>query len=374
MSKSDSGVATEPEQSGAKTDWEGALERALDGERLTLEDGVALQDAPLARLGEVADELRRRRAGETVTFIKDRNINYTNVCDTYCSFCAFYRKPGNDEGYVLSRDEIYEKIQETVDAGGIQILMQGGVNPELDLEWFEDLFRDIKERFDIHMHALSPEEINDLARKEEMSYREVLERLEDAGLDSVPGGGGEILVDRVRDTISPLKVSAREWLSVMRAAHDVGLSTTATMMYGTVETWEERMEHLMRLRELQDETGGFMAFICWDFQPGDTPLADRIGEKGPSATDYLRTLAASRIMLDNFENFQSSWVTQGGKVGQMALGFGANDMGSTMMEENVVDEAGADFRMTEDEIVRVIEDAGRPAAMRDQKYNVVKEY
>ncbi|MDY7082267.1 MAG: radical SAM protein, partial [Halobacteria archaeon] len=194
MSKSKSSASS----SNAQRDWETALERALDGERLTLEDGVALQDAPLNRLGEVADELRRRRAGDTVTFIKDRNVNYTNVCDTYCSFCAFYRKPGHEEGYVLSRDELFEKIQETVDAGGIQILMQGGVHPDLDLEWFEDMLRDIKDNFDIHMHAFSPEEINDLARKEDMSYREVLERLREAGLDSIPGGGGEILVDRVR--------------------------------------------------------------------------------------------------------------------------------------------------------------------------------
>ena len=355
-------------------DHEDVLDKALRGERLTRDDGVALQNAPLTRLGEVADELRRRRAGDTVTFIKDRNVNYTNVCDTYCSFCAFYRKPGHDEGYVLSREELYEKIQETVDAGGVQILMQGGVHPDLDLEWFEDMLRDIKDRFDIHMHAFSPEEINDLARKEDMSYREVLRRLRDAGLDSIPGGGGEILADRVRDEISPYKVTKSEWLGVMRAAHDLGISTTATMMYGTVETWDERIDHLLRLRDLQDETGGFMAFICWDFQPGDTPLARKTGPKGPSATDYLRTLATARIVLDNFENFQSSWVTQGGKVGQMALAYGANDMGSTMMEENVVAEAGADFRMTEDEIVRVIEDAGRPAALRDQKYNVLQRY
>jgi cyclic dehypoxanthinyl futalosine synthase len=355
-------------------DHEDVLDKALRGERLTRDDGVALQNAPLTRLGEVADELRRRRAGDTVTFIKDRNVNYTNVCDTYCSFCAFYRKPGHDEGYVLSREELYEKIQETVDAGGVQILMQGGVHPDLDLEWFEDMLRDVKDRFDIHMHAFSPEEINDLARKEDMSYREVLRRLRDAGLDSIPGGGGEILADRVRDEISPYKVTKSEWLGVMRAAHDLGISTTATMMYGTVETWDERIDHLLRLRDLQDETGGFMAFICWDFQPGDTPLARKTGPKGPSATDYLRTLATARIVLDNFENFQSSWVTQGGKVGQMALAYGANDMGSTMMEENVVAEAGADFRMTEDEIVRVIEDAGRPAALRDQKYNVLQRY
>lgn len=355
-------------------DWESALQRALEGERLTLEDGVALKNAPLARLGEVADEVRSKRAGDTVTFIKDRNVNYTNVCDTYCSFCAFYRKPGHEEGYVLSREELHKKIQETVDAGGIQILMQGGVHPDLDLEWFEDMLRDIKSNFDIHMHAFSPEEIHDLARKEDMSYRRVLERLRDAGLDSVPGGGGEILVDRVRDVISPLKVSTQEWLGVMRAAHDLGISTTATMMYGTVETWEERIHHLLRLRELQDDTGGFMAFICWDFQPGDTPLASRIGPKGPGATDYLRTLATARLMLDNFRNFQSSWVTQGEKVGQMALAFGANDMGSTMMEENVVAEAGADFRMSEDGIVRVIENAGRPAALRDQEYNLLERY
>jgi cyclic dehypoxanthinyl futalosine synthase len=363
---------TEP--TATTVEYEDALEKALDGERLTYEDGVALKEAPLPRLGEVADELRRRRAGDTVTFIKDRNLNYTNVCDTYCSFCAFYREPGHDEGYVLSRDEIYEKIQETVDAGGVQILMQGGVHPELDLEWFEELLRDVKERFDVHMHAFSPEEINDLARKEDMSYLKVLESLEDAGLDSVPGGGGEILVNRVRDRISPLKVTKREWLSCMRAAHEADLSTTATMMYGTVETWDERVEHLLRIRELQDETNGFMAFICWDFQPENTPLGQATGEKGPSATDYLRTLATARILLDNFENFQSSWVTQGGKVGQMALAYGANDMGSTMMEENVVAEAGADFRMTEEEIVRVIEDTGRPAAMRDQRYNILETY
>ncbi|MCX2818329.1 MAG: cyclic dehypoxanthinyl futalosine synthase [Methanobacteriota archaeon] len=361
-------------RTSAERGYEDVLERALNGERLTREDGVALQNAPLTRLGEVADELRARRAGDTVTFIKDRNVNYTNVCDTYCSFCAFYRKPGHDEGYVLSRDELYEKIQETVDAGGVQILMQGGVHPDLDLEWFEEMLSDVKERFDIHMHAFSPEEINDLARKENLSYREVLRRLRDAGLDSIPGGGGEILADRVRDEISPYKVTKTEWLGVMRAAHDLGLSTTATMMYGTVETWDERIDHLLRLRDLQDETGGFMAFICWDFQPGDTPLARKTGPKGPSATDYLRTLAVARIMLDNFENFQSSWVTQGAKVGQMALAYGANDMGSTMMEENVVAEAGADFRMTEDEIVRAIEDAGRPAALRDQRYDVLQEY
>jgi cyclic dehypoxanthinyl futalosine synthase len=355
-------------------DGEDALRKALNGKRLTREDGVALREVPLTRLGEVADELRERRVGDTVTFIKDRNVNYTNVCDTYCSFCAFYRKPGHEEGYVLSREELYEKIQETVDAGGVQILMQGGVHPDLDLEWFEEMLRDVKERFDIHMHAFSPEEINDLARKENMSYREVLRRLRDAGLDSIPGGGGEILADRVRDEISPYKVTTREWLGVMRAAHDLGISTTATMMYGTVETWDERIDHLLRLRDLQDETGGFMAFICWDFQPGDTPLARKTGPKGPSATDYLRTLATARIMLDNFENFQSSWVTQGAKVGQMALAYGANDMGSTMMEENVVAEAGADFRMTEDEIVRVTEDAGRPAALRDQEYGILHEY
>lgn len=367
MKAEEAGEAAEP-------DWESAVDRAVDGGRLSLEEACALEDAPLTRLGEAADELRRDRAGDTVTFIKDRNVNYTNVCDTYCSFCAFYRKPGHEEGYVLSREELYEKIQETVDAGGVQILMQGGVHPDLDLEWFEEMLRDVKERFDVHMHAFSPEEINDLARKEGMSYREVLRRLEDAGLDSVPGGGGEILVDRVRDTISPLKVSKREWLDVMEAAHDVGLSTTATMMYGTVETWRERMQHLMELRSLQDDTGGFMAFICWDFQPGDTPLADRIEDRGPAAEDYLRTLAASRLVLDNFRNFQSSWVTQGPKVGQMALAFGANDMGSTMMEENVVAEAGADYRMTEDEVVRLIEDAGRPAAMRNQRYDVVERY
>jgi cyclic dehypoxanthinyl futalosine synthase len=304
-----------------------------------------------------------------VTYIIDRNVNYTNVCVAKCTFCAFYRDVGSPEGYVLGFDELFRKIDETIAVGGVQLLMQGGHNPDLPLAWYEDLFRAVKQRYpEFKLHALSPPEVIHLSRLSQLPVPEVIDRLIAAGLDSIPGGGAEILVDRVRRLLHCYgKATADEWLDVMRHAHRAGLRTTATMMYGTVETDEERLEHLLRLRELQDETGGFTAFITWSYQPDHTELA------GSEATgiDYLRTLAIARIVLDNFDNLQASWVTQGGKVGQLSLAYGANDMGSVMIEENVVRAAGASYCMDELEIVRNIEDAGFAARRRNMHYEIL---
>jgi cyclic dehypoxanthinyl futalosine synthase len=286
-----------------------------------------------------------------------------------CNFCAFYRPVGSPEGYVLGFDELFRKIDETVAVGGVQLLLQGGHNPDLPLSWYEDLFRAIKERYPLFkLHALSPPEVIHLSRLSQLSVPAIIDRLIAAGLDSIPGGGAEILVDRVRRWLHcDGKATADEWLDVMRHAHRAGLRTTATMMYGTVETDEERIEHLLRLRALQDETGGFTAFITWSYQPEHTELA------GAEATgvDYLRTLALARIVLDNFDNLQASWVTQGGKVGQLSLAYGANDMGSVMIEENVVRAAGASYCMDEAEIVRNIEDAGFTAKRRNMHYEIL---
>ena len=279
-----------------------------------------------------------------MTFIIDRNVNYTNICHTDCDFCAFYRRPGDRrEGYLLPKPVIFKKIEETLAIGGTALLMQGGHHPDLGIEFYEDLFRSIKERYRIHLHALSPPEIQHIARRSKLTIPETLTRLRDAGLDSVPGGGAEILVDRVRDIIAPKKTKSADWLGVMREAHRLGVSSTATMMYGHVETLEERVEHMRRIRELQDETRGFRAFISWTFQPDGTRLADKVTHF-PTSFDYLLTQAVSRIYLDNVDHIQSSWVTQGMKVGQVALGFGADDMGSVMIEENVVSAAGTTHR------------------------------
>ena len=338
-----------------------------------IDAGEAIQryrTAPTARLGQLADSSRLRKHPEgIVSYIIDRNVNYTNVCVAKCNFCAFYRPVGSAEGYVLGFDELFRKIDETVAVGGVQLLLQGGHNPDLPLTWYEDLFRAIKERYpSFKLHALSPPEVIHLSRLSQLPVPNVLDRLIAAGLDSVPGGGAEILVDRVRMLLHCVgKATADEWLDVMRHAHRAGLRTTATMMYGTVETEEERIEHLLRLRSLQDETGGFTAFITWSYQPEHTELA------GSEATgvDYLRTLALSRIVLDNFDNLQASWVTQGGKVGQLSLAYGANDMGSVMIEENVVRAAGASYCMDEVEIVRNIEDAGFTAKRRNMHYEIL---
>jgi cyclic dehypoxanthinyl futalosine synthase len=346
-------------------------EKVRAGERISGAEALELyRAAPGALLGRLADEIRARKHPDgIVTYIIDRNVNYTNVCVAKCNFCAFYRPVGSSEGYVLGFDELFKKIDETIAVGGVQLLLQGGHNPDLPLTWYEDLFRAIKDRYpSFKLHALSPPEVIHLSRLSQLPVRDVLNRLIAAGLDSVPGGGAEILVDRVRKLLHCYtKASADEWLDVMRHAHRAGLRTTATMMYGTVETDEERLEHLLRLRALQDETGGFTAFITWSYQPDHTELA------GAEATgvEYLRTLAIARIVLDNFDNLQASWVTQGGKVGQLSLAYGANDMGSVMIEENVVRAAGASYCMDEVEIVRNIENAGYVARRRNMHYDLL---
>jgi cyclic dehypoxanthinyl futalosine synthase len=341
------------------------------GERVGADAALELyRHAPTALLGRLADEIRaRKHPARFVTYIIDRNVNYTNVCVAKCNFCAFYRPVGSADGYVLGFDEIFRKIDETIAVGGVQLLMQGGHNPDLPLSWYEDLFRAIKARYPaFKLHALSPPEVIHISRLSQLPVPAVIDRLIAAGLDSVPGGGAEILVDRVRRLLHCYgKATSDEWLDVMRHAHRAGLRTTATMMYGTVETDEERLEHLLRLRALQDETAGFTAFITWSYQPDHT---ERGGAEA-TAIDYLRTLAIARIVLDNFDNLQASWVTQGGKVGQLSLAFGANDMGSVMIEENVVRAAGASYCMDEVEIVRNVEDAGFTAKRRNMHYEIL---
>jgi cyclic dehypoxanthinyl futalosine synthase len=350
------------------------LERVLAGERLGDEDAlVLLRSRDLVGVGRAADELRNRKVDpRRVTFIIDRNVNYTNICHTDCDFCAFYRRPGDRrEGYLLPKPVIFKKIEETLAIGGTALLMQGGHHPDLGIEFYEDLFSSIKERYRIHLHALSPPEIQHIARRSKLTIPETLTRLRDAGLDSLPGGGAEILVDRVRDIIAPKKTKSADWLGVMREAHRLGVSSTATMMYGHVETLEERVEHMRRIRELQDETRGFRAFISWTFQPDGTRLAEKVSHF-PTSFDYLLTQAVSRIYLDNVDHIQSSWVTQGMKVGQVALGFGADDMGSVMIEENVVSAAGTTHRASTDDFVRAIRAAGKVPVQRDTLYREVK--
>jgi cyclic dehypoxanthinyl futalosine synthase len=347
------------------------VENVRAGGRVSGDEARVLYlEAPTAVLGRLADGIRARKHGEgVVTYIIDRNVNYTNVCVAKCNFCAFYRPVGSPEGYVLGFEELFQKIDETVAVGGVQLLLQGGHNPDLPLTWYEDLFRAVKERYPtFKLHALSPPEIIHLSRLSQLPVPMVIGRLIAAGLDSIPGGGAEILVDRVRKLLHcDGKATADEWLDVMRHAHRAGLRTTATMMYGTVETLDERLEHLLRLRDVQDETGGFTAFITWSYQPQHTEL----GGTEATGIEYLRTLAISRIVLDNFDNLQASWVTQGGKVGQLSLAYGANDMGSVMIEENVVRAAGASYCMDELEIVRNIEDAGFVPKRRDMHYQIL---
>ncbi len=352
------------------------VEKSAAGGRLTEEEALRLlTEGRLPELGEGAHAVRRRLHPEPVcTYIVDRNINYTNTCITYCKFCAFYRPPGHPEEYTLTKEALGRKIRETKDLGGVQILLQGGHHPYLKLDWYEDMLRFMKS-FDIHVHGFSPSEIQNFAAINHLTLHDVLVRLRAAGLDSIPGGGAEILVDRVREAISPLKIRTGAWLEVMEEAHRIGMKTTATMMYGHVETYAERVEHLRRLREQQDRSlargngGGYTAFICWSLQPDNTEMA---GTPKTGGTEYLKTLAVSRMYLDNFPNMQSSWVTQGEKVGQLALLHGANDMGSTMLEENVVSQAGATFRMTEASIRRVIEDLGFVPRRRNMYYQLLE--
>jgi cyclic dehypoxanthinyl futalosine synthase len=344
--------------------------RITNGNRITPEEALFLfRHGDLLTLGELANSVRKRlHPRRIVTFVVDRNINYTNVCVNKCAFCAFYRDEDSSDAYVLSKKDIFRKIEETIARGGTQILMQGGVHPDLGLEYFEDLFSAIKSKFTIQIHSLSPAEITFLAQKSGISIIDTLRRLHASGLDSIPGGGAEILVDRVRKKVSPNKIRWRQWADVMKAAHKLGIPSTATMMFGSIETDKEIVEHLVRVRNIQDETGGFTAFIPWTYQPGNTKL----GGQPATAVEYLKVLALSRLMLDNFSNVQASWVTQGAKIAQVALEFGANDFGSTMIEENVVAAAGVSFRMTKREIVDIIRDAGYIAAQRNTRYKILK--
>jgi len=331
-----------------------------------------LVDGDLLGLGRRADAIRRKLHPQgQVTFVVDRNVNYTNICETKCSFCAFYRDRSAADAYILANEEIFAKIAELVELGGTQLLMQGGLNPELTIEYFEGLFREIKARFPlVQNHSLSPAEITCIATSSGLSLAETVARLKQAGLDSVPGGGAEILVDEVRGSISPKKIGWRQWADVMLTAARLGMPTTATMMFGSREKPEDIVEHLFRIRELQDEGGSFTAFIPWTYQPGNTEL----GGTTASGVEYLKVLALSRIVLDNVSNIQASWVTQGAKMAQVALFFGANDLGGTMLEENVVAAAGCSFRMSGEEMISLIRAAGFTPAQRTTTYAIVKEF
>jgi cyclic dehypoxanthinyl futalosine synthase len=355
----------------ASTSITGLLDKSAAGQRLTPEDGLRLLECrDLAALGRAANEVTLRLHPENYrTYNIDRNINYTNVCAAVCDFCAFYRRPKSPEGYVLDRETLYQKIAETVAVGGDQILLQGGLHPDYKIDWYEELLRDIKSRFpQINIHGFSPPEIYHFTKVSKLPLREVLARLKAAGLGSLPGGGAEILVDRVRRAITRGKVLTDDWLKVNRAWHELGGRSTATMMFGHVETLAERIEHLERLRQLQDETGGFTAFICWTFQPDHTDMAD-VPPAG--AFEYLKTNAVARLYLDNIANIQSSWVTQGRKVGQLALAYGANDMGSLMIEENVVAEAGTVHHLTLEEIRGAISELGYVPRQRNVFYELI---
>lgn len=349
------------------------LDKAVAGERLAPAEGVALLEShDLAKIGRAADAVTRRlHPANYRTYNIDRNVNYTNVCTAVCDFCAFYRTPKSDEGYVLPRDVLLKKVEETVALGGDQILMQGGLHPKFRLEWYEELLRDVKQAFpQVNVHGFSPPEIHHFTKVNKLPLREILTRLKEAGLGSLPGGGAEILVDRVRSAITRGKVMTDDWLDVMRAWHELGGKSSATMMFGHVETLAERIEHLDRIRQLQDETGGFTAFICWTFQPDHTEMA-HIAPAG--SFEYLKTQAVSRLYLDNVPNIQSSWVTQGLKIGQLALQFGANDMGSLMIEENVVAEAGTVHFLTLEQIRGAIEELGFVPRQRNVFYELHSE-
>ena len=367
--------------------------------RITRKEGLRLlRKTDLLQLGRMADEMRKGlHPGGIVTFIVDRNINYTNVCINRCRFCAFWRDENDPEAYLLERGDLFKKIEETIQLGGTQILIQGGLHPKLDISYFLGLLKDIKNRFDINVHGFSPPEICYMADKSDLTIQETLHLLRDAGLDSIPGGGAEILSDRVREILSPRKIKSDKWLRVMEQTHRLGMKTTATMMFGSVEKAEDIIEHLDAVRNLQDKTGGFTAFIPWSFQPGNTELAksqerraknskqrakslerrvkrDDLAHKIHPATavEYLRILALSRIYLDNIKNIQASWVTQGLKLAQVALRFGANDFGSTMLEENVIASTGISYRVSKEDIIKAIRDTGFNPAQRNTRYEIIK--
>lgn len=339
---------------------------------LSFAQGLQLLDtADILELGSEAEAVRQKlHPGNIVTFVIDRNINYTNVCTSECRFCAFFRKEGHTDSYVLAKESIEEKLTETVAAGGTQVMLQGGLHPSLGLEYYLDLLRFIKSKFSITIHSFSPAEILHMSRQAGLSLEKVILQLKEAGLDSLPGGGAEILVDEVRQRVSPKKISAEDWLTVMRTAQQAGLKTTATMVIGMGETHAHRIEHMEKIRRLQEETGGFRAFIMWSYQPGNTQLG---GEK-TSSWDYLRTLALSRLYLQNIEHIQGSWVTQGQRIGQLTLAFGANDLGSIMLEENVVKAAGTAYEMSVGKMVETIRSAGKIPAQRDTAYRIIKQF
>jgi cyclic dehypoxanthinyl futalosine synthase len=392
--------------------YEKILEKRLNGERLTLEEGIQLYSCDLLRLGEAAQRLTPRLLPHAVTFVVDRNISYTNVCTVGCDFCAFHCAPGAPGAYVLSKEEILGKVRELVDLGGTQVLIQGGIHPDLSLDYYLDMVRAIHEKFpQIHIHSFSAIEMDTLAKKSKIPLPELFRLFREAGLNSLPGGGAEILVERVRRLISPNKISSDRWLEIMRTAHEVGLKTTATMVFGLrrrehqvpasvpgawgpghVETFEERITHLIRLRELQDQTHGFRSFIPWSFVPfnkGDRQIF--AGTGSPPKTeclsplhknqpvpaggdDYLKTVAISRLMLDNFEHIQSGWLTEGLKLGQIALAFGCDDMGGTLIEDKVLEPTGIEVHTRKEDLVRLIQDAGFIPVQRDTNYNVLTQY
>ncbi len=347
------------------------LEKRLNGERLNLEEGVLLYSCDLLRLGKAAQTLTRRLNPDgRVTFIVDRNVSYTNSCIVDCDFCAFYRSPGHEETYTMSHQQVFQKVQELVDLGGTQVLIQGGVNPQLPLEYYLDLIRAVREKFPtVHVHSFSVVEFDMIAKKFRLPLEEVFRRFKEAGLNSLPGGGAEILVERVRKIISPKKASSDRWLDVMRTAHKAGLKSTATMVFGHIETIEERIEHMIRIREVQDETNGFRAFIPWTLSPQGTPRMNNFRQAG--GEDYLKTVAISRLMLDNIEHIQSGWLTEGLKLGQIALAFGCDDMGGTLLEDKVLEPTGIEVHTRREDLVRLIKEAGFIPAQRDTNYKIL---
>ncbi len=354
-------------------DQRSILTGVFEGRRLTEKEAAfLLREGDILALGFTANAIREKifEDPDTVTFIIDRNINYTNICTSKCRFCAFYRDKSDPEAYLLTKDEVFEKIEETLELEGTQIMMQGGLHPDLKIDYYEDLFRSIKERYPITIHSLGAPEVAYVADISDISIDEALKRLKDAGLDSLPGAGAEILVDHYRKDVSPNKVSAKRWLDVMERAHILGIESTATMMMGGPETVEDRVEHMSKIRQLQDKTGGFRAFISWTYQPGYTEL----GGKTVSSREYLKTLAVARIFFDNIKHIQGSWVTQGKEIGQLSLAFGADDLGSIMIEENVVRATGVAYAMSKEEMVRLITATGKKAARRNTVYEVIERF
>lgn len=338
--------------------------------RLSVEQGVALFERDLLDLGAEADQMRRELHPEGyVTFVRDRIINYTNVCITYCKFCAFYRPPGHAESYVRGKDEIFKKVEEMLQRGGTTLMLQGGHNPDLKIDYYEDLFSSIKQRFDVYLHSMTATEVDHVAQVSGLDLRETLTRLRQAGLDSLPGGGAEMLVDDIREAVAPLKTSADRWFEVHETAHQVGLESTATMVFGFGETARHRIEHLDRLRALQDRTGGFRSFIHWSLTPGNTGMMRTVP---PGGQEYLRIMAIARLYLDNFRHIHAGWVTEGAKLAQLALGYGANDLGSVLMEELVISATGVAYAYNAEQIASIIRAAGRVPAVRNSRYEILE--